>query len=146
MEAVDLNSWLALDQQQLASMAALLGRFDEQQAWLALAERTATAVRTLLWDEAAGMFFDRLPNARGGGFVSVVTPATFWTMYAGIATAEQATRMVALLTNRTQLGAPYPMPCVGLSEPTFTPTNYWRGPTVQIHLHVSPLPSWSLPP
>ena len=111
-------------------MAGLLGRTEDRGHWLDKANATAALVRAALWDDTVGVFFDRLPQSKGGDFVRVTTPATFWTLLAGIATPTQAARMALLLTNASQLGSQYPMPCVGVKEPMFNPTDYWRGPTV----------------
>ena len=89
------------------------------------------AFQARLWDKDAGVFWDRLPNRTrsSSSFVKVVTPATFWSLLSGIATPAQAASQVAAFLVPEKLLTPYPMPCVGVREPTFGPTTYWRGPT-----------------
>lgn len=75
VEAVDLNSWLCLDQQTLARMATLLRKpASEIDGWWRKANRTAEVVRERLWDEKAGVFFDWNPTLNRS--VAVITPAT----------------------------------------------------------------------
>eukprot|EP01044_Picomonas_judraskeda_P048505 COSAG03_NODE_28108_length_228_cov_8333.527132_1_plen_67_part_01 len=57
----------------------------EVAAWRLKAKQTAEAVQTRLWDPGAGVFWDRLPNQTESAFVKVVTPATFWSLFSGIA-------------------------------------------------------------
>lgn len=135
VDAVDLNAWLHLDQLMLSRMASALGRpASEVARWKAKAAATAAAVQEHLWDPSAGVFWDRLPPGNGssrtpGPFVKVVTPASFWAMLGGIATTDQGTSMMRALLTADNLLTPHPLPCVGRSEPSFRPDNYWRGPT-----------------
>lgn len=127
VDAVDLNCWLYVDQVKLAEMARILGREDDAREWTEKAEKTKTLVRSTFWDEQDGCYYDRHPKT--GELIKVKTPVTFWTMFAEIATPEQAKRMIEILTAPSILWTKYPMPCVGANEPTHEPNNYWRGPT-----------------
>ena len=127
VEAVDLNSWLCLDQQTLARMATLLHKpTSEIDGWWRQANRTAEMVQKRLWDEEAGVFFDWNPKLNRS--VAVITPATYFTLLPGIATPEQARRMADQLSNRSSLLTPYPLPVVSNSAPTYNASLYWRGP------------------
>lgn len=129
VEAVDLNSWLILDAQKLAGMASLLHKpSSEVDNWWQLANKTAALVQGRLWDEAAGVFFDRNPHTNK--FITAITPATFFVLLPdGVATKAQAERMAVLLTNTSALSTPFPIPVVSRSDPAFEPSIYWRGPT-----------------
>ena len=134
VEAVDLNSWLCLDQQTLARMATLLHKpTSEIDGWWRQANRTAEMVQKRLWDEEAGVFFDWNPKLNRS--VAVITPATYFTLLPGIATPEQARRMADQLSNRSSLLTPYPLPVVSNSAPTYNASLYWRGP---VWINVSP--------
>jgi len=105
VEAVDLNGWLHLDQLFLAQMARELGKGDvEVRKWVDKAAAGAVLVQSRLWDSDAGVFWDRIPTNNPNAsiadrFVKTVTPATFWSLLAGIATPKQAAEQVdALLT------------------------------------------------
>jgi putative isomerase len=127
VEAVDLNAWLCLDQRMLSEMATALGNSSGAAYWTMRADHTKKRVQDNLWSEKLGVYLDRLPKTKE--LVETITPVTFWAMLAGIATQEQAQRMVAeTLENPAALGTRFPMPCVSRSDSRFDPTNYWRGP------------------
>lgn len=132
VEAVDLNGWLHLDQLFLAQMAVELGKDGiEVEAWRTKAKHGAAMFQSRLWDASSKVFWDRLPaNAtnKGGEFVKTVTPATFWSLLAGIASVEQASLMAAAVLTPSALGTPFPLSVVGRSDPAFSPVDYWRGP------------------
>lgn len=125
VDAVDLNCWLYLDQQILARVATLLGKRDEAAQWRERAAQTKRLIRQELWHEESGMFLDRLPD---GEWITVKTPATYWTMMTGVATKAQAERMVAYLRDAKVFATAWPIPCVAANEKTYAPNDYWRGP------------------
>mmetsp|Transcript_40209 Transcript_40209/g.65378 ORF Transcript_40209/g.65378 Transcript_40209/m.65378 type:complete len:351 (-) Transcript_40209:249-1301(-) len=128
VEAIDLNSWLHLDQLFLAAMAEAIGLPPtEITKWKLAASRSREAIQARLWDDDAGVFWDRRPSP-DNRFVSVVTPATFWPMLAGIANATQSHRIAERVLTKTALLTPHPLSSVGRSEPAFDPEDYWRGP------------------
>ena len=100
VEAIDLNGWLHLDQLFLAQMARDLGKDPaEVHGWAGKAAAVAALVQSRLWAPTAGVFWDRVPaNARNATvadrLVKVVTPATLWSLLAGIATPAQAAAQV----------------------------------------------------
>jgi len=125
VDAVDLNSWLYLDQIKLAEMCEILGKSDEAKSWRVQAATTAKTVREKMWDEEAGCYWDLSPSS--GKPMKLLTPAIFWPMFTGIATKEEAARLVQYLEPGKGLWTTYPMPCVSELEPTYDPKDYWRG-------------------
>jgi alpha,alpha-trehalase len=89
---VDLNAILYAREIDFARAAELLGRPRAAATWRARAAERAAVVQDLMWDEEAGIFFDY------DFVVERLTPhpslAGFYPLWAGIATAEQATRLV----------------------------------------------------
>lgn len=89
---VDLNSILYSREQDFAWAYDKLGKADEAAAWRKRADERATTIRELMWDEVAGFFYDYdyahqrhdLTNSLAG----------FYPLWAGLATAEQAARVV----------------------------------------------------
>jgi alpha,alpha-trehalase len=76
----------------LAWMAKELGRTHEAQGWLDETERRSSLIRQYCWDEQQSMFFEyqytrqrRLPYW---------TLAAYWTLWAGVASAEEAAALV----------------------------------------------------
>ncbi len=123
--AVDFNAYAAAEMEYLSAMARVLGREEEAARW---AERRARLVRALnerLWDEEAGFYFDR----RVGGDLSPVKAVSgFLPMWAGVATAEQAARLVTHLQNPDEFWSAFPVPSVALNDPTHS-EDMWRGST-----------------
>ncbi len=79
----------------VAEIAEALGDAGSAEAWRAESEQRAGHIRDLCWDERAGFFFEynfvtekRLP------YRSV---CAYWTLWAGVATPEQAAALVARL-------------------------------------------------
>jgi hypothetical protein len=125
VDAVDLNCWLYLDQQMLARIATLLRKRDEAAQWRERSAQTRRLIQQHLWHDESGMFLDRLPD---GEWITVKTPATYWTMMTGVATKAQAQRMVAYLRDPQVFATEWPIPCVAANEKTYAPNDYWRGP------------------
>jgi len=127
VKAIDLNAWLHMDHKLLQRMSQLLGAPQaEQQKWAQKAVASADAIQRHLWDNDAGIFWDQLPG--NNSFVKVITPATFWSLLAGVANQKQANRMTDAVLTADRLGTKFPMPVVGINEPTFSANTYWRGP------------------
>ena len=58
----------------------------------------------------------------------MLTPASFWPIFAGCATSEQRKRQFALLNDPQRLGGIVPFPSVSRDDPDFDPKGaYWRG-------------------
>jgi len=79
------------------------------------------------FDPEDGCFYDRsvLPD---GGFAKVLTPASFWPVFAEMATKEQAESMIGKLRDPEKLGGPVACPSVSRDDPDFDPRGgYWRG-------------------
>jgi putative isomerase len=121
---VGLNASLALDAEMLALIAAELGHAEEATEFAALAADTREKIRTELWDEARGLFANR---QRGGGFVRSVGPTSFYPLYCGAATPEQAQRLLAHLADPATFGGAFVLPNVTREDPAFADNVYWRG-------------------
>jgi glycogen debranching enzyme len=60
--------------------------------------------------------------------VRVRTPAAFIPLAFGIADAQQAQSLIDQLLDPELFWSKYPVPSVAVSESTFAPNDYWRGP------------------
>jgi neutral trehalase len=133
-QGVDLNCYLVRELRAMARLAGWLGQANLALDYLSQAERRAAAVRSWLWDEQDGFFYDR--NARRGeplmsqhaGWAStlngipvelirVKAVSGFAALWAGVATAEQARRMVLEhLFNLAEFWTANPLPALAKSE------------------------------
>lgn len=89
---VDLNSILYLRENDFARAADILGQPEQATYWREQAKQRAEAMHRLHWDDVAGFFFDYdFVNERRNLHASL---AGFYPLWAGLATPEQAERMV----------------------------------------------------
>jgi putative isomerase len=163
-EGVDLNCYLVRECRAFARLASLRGEAALATEYTAAADARAERIREVLWDERDGFFYDgnarfgevfKSPKAGWGAInrvnerlIRVKSVAAFTTLWAGVATPEQARRMVVEhLLNPREFWSPYPaaalakserwysrdpMPCdmgCGWRAQTWIPTNYmiYRG-------------------
>ncbi len=98
---VDLNALLYLRECDLARAAETLGQPEQALVWQNRAQQRAETLQHLMWDAATGFFFDYdYVNARRNPHPSL---AGFYPLWAGLATAEQAARMVEKWLPRFEL-------------------------------------------
>ena len=90
---VCLNSLLYVMEKDTAQILRLAGKNKDAPVWESRADARKKAIESLLWDEAAGLYFDydfvakaRRPYPFG---------TTFFPLWAGIATPKQARRVAA---------------------------------------------------
>ncbi len=108
-EGTDLNCFIYRDCQAASYLARALGHVEDAQMFEHRAERTAQAVRSILWNDEEGMFYDR--DARNGSTIKVKSAATFLPMAVGIATPRQAQTLVERhLNNPEEFATPFPVP------------------------------------
>jgi alpha,alpha-trehalase len=86
--AVCLNSLLYKSESDLAEMARVLGKKDDAENWRKLAEARKAKINQYFWNPEKGMFFDYDFEAQKQSSYTYVT--TFYPLWAGLATAEQA--------------------------------------------------------
>jgi hypothetical protein len=125
LDDVGLNSLYALDAESLAALAAQLGKEDDRKIFLADYEKMKRLVREKLWNETDGIYENRFWN---GEFSKRLSPTNFYPMLAGIATPEQAERMVRQhLLNPAEFWGTYVVPTTPRNDPAFADQYYWRG-------------------
>jgi alpha,alpha-trehalase len=90
-----LNAQLALYAETLGKIAAALGFEEEAAGWKRERERRARLIRGLCWDEGEGFFFER--DYVEDRLLPERSLCAYWPMWAGVATAEQAARLVGNL-------------------------------------------------
>ena len=124
-ESPDLNSYLYLEHEALANIAGAIGLQDEARAWSERAEALVKRIIRLSWDDQAGLFWAKKDGKR----IHVRTPFNLYPLITGRLPAEISDRLVAHLTDPLEFWPPYPVPSVALDDPTYNPTQMWRGPT-----------------
>ena len=92
---VCLNSLLYKTEKDMEKISSHLGRKQEAARWKRLAEQRAAKIRKFLWDPARGVFFDY--DLRSNKRSDYVYATTFYPLWAGLATTEEAKAVVANL-------------------------------------------------
>jgi alpha,alpha-trehalase len=89
---VDLNCILHVCERDMADFARMLGDEARAQRWEQRAALRAETIRRLMWDATAGYYLDYdYVNARR---TPTPTLAGFYALWSGVATPEQAERMI----------------------------------------------------
>jgi alpha,alpha-trehalase len=89
---VCLNSLLYKSEKDLEQMSATLGLKEESEKWHELAEQRKANIQKYLWDSDRGLYFDYNFEKHERSTYDYVT--TFYPLWAGIATPEQARAVV----------------------------------------------------
>jgi hypothetical protein len=123
-DSVDLNAYAVSDMRHLALIAGELGNGAEAVQWDGRAAALGARMNRLLWDEESGFYYDRSVD---GDLLRLKSNAGFLPLFAGVASPEQAQRLVGHL-NPAEFWSPFPVPTIALDEPSHEP-DMWRGPT-----------------
>ncbi|NWG18621.1 MAG: hypothetical protein HXY41_18525 [Chloroflexi bacterium] len=121
----DLNTYLVLQHDSLASIAETLSETEAADRHRAEANRLLDAMLAHLWDEQAGLFRAR----RNDQMLPTHTPFGLLPLLTGRLPRPISDRLVATLTDPRQFWTPYPVPTVAADDPAFDPWQMWRGPS-----------------
>jgi glycogen debranching enzyme len=125
----DLNTYLCVQQQALAEIAAIIGEPDDATLWQQRAQQTAQRMVERLWDEEAGLFRALRHTPQGPVPLRVVTPFSLYPLWTGYLPEPIAVRLLAHLTDPETFWPRYPVPTVARNDPHYDPNQMWRGPT-----------------
>ena len=100
LATVDLNSLLYKTEMDVAGVllrefkgsVSLAGRLQRSETWRDRGEKRRALMNRYLWDERRGMFFDY--DAREGKRTEFESATTFYPLWAGLASASQASRVI----------------------------------------------------
>jgi putative isomerase len=129
IEPVDLNSLLLVGRRVLAWMARELGKPEADAVeWEKKADSTAQAIMEDLYSAEENRFYDRL--AASGELRRILTPASFYPIWAGVPLGEKEIRSMIeeTLLDPSVMGGELPFPTVARDEPTHEEDGFWRGP------------------
>lgn len=99
---VCLNSLLFRTERDLEEMSRLLGKTSDAAQWQRRAESRKQSIQKYLWDEQQGLFFDYNFDTKQRSSYRYAT--TFYPLWAGVATAEQARAVVKNLSTFEKAG------------------------------------------
>ena len=131
-EGVDLACYLYRELQAMEIIAAKLGKSADAKMYTDRSERLAKAINKVFWNEQEGFYYDR--DEKTGKAIKVKSVAGFLPMWAGVASAAQAHRLVHdHLLNGNEFWLNYPVATYAKSEPDFYEGSKsgecnWKGP------------------
>lgn len=99
---VCLNSLLFKTERDLEEMSRMLGREADVARWKKLAEARQQAIHKCLWDDRQGLFFDFNFDSQQQSTYRFAT--TFYPLWAGLATNEQAAAVMKNLSSFEKAG------------------------------------------
>jgi putative isomerase len=118
-EGVDLNCYLVKEMRAFAAIAEIQGHKDLAAQYRLKADKKAQLIRSKLWDEKSGFFYDNTYKA--DELIHVKSIAGFAPLWAGIASTDQARRMIyEQLMNPEEFWSPWPVPALSRSEPGYS--------------------------
>jgi hypothetical protein len=120
----DLNAYLVLQMQSLASIAEAIGEQTDAKAWSQRAEDLLGHVETNMWDDISGMYFAHQKNQS----IRVITPFSLFPLLCGNLAKGRLARLVEHLFSEQEFWTNFPVPSVGIKEAAFNPDQMWRGP------------------
>lgn len=126
-ENICLNSFLYAEKRILAEMAEILGRKELAGQLNQEADALAEYVRTRMWDEETGFFYDiRLET---GEPIRVMGAECWLPLWAGIATPHQAEAVMKKMMDPNKFNSTLPLGTLAVDHPRLRPVRgYWRGP------------------
>lgn len=125
VESPELNTYLVMQMDALATMAGILGLPNEAEQWRDKAQSLAEKIIAHFWDEEAGVFW----ATHNHHPIRVLTPFNLYPLLTGRMPREIVERLVAHLKDPNEFWSAYPIPTVALNDPKFDASRMWRGPT-----------------
>jgi len=132
-ESLDLNCMLVNEAKALEKMAEELSLKDEALTWREDYTRRSKLINEVFWDDVNGFYYN--VNKVDHSFTFKVSNDLkrdeiigFLPLWAGIATPQQAQRLVAKLTDTTAFWRKYGVPSLSAQDAYYNPKGYWNGP------------------
>jgi len=125
VESPGLNTYLYLQQEALARMAAVIGEKEDVDKWQKFAHATLERMLESSWDMKTGLFWAKKNGVR----VNVRTPFSLFPLLTGQLPPKVSARLVEHLTDERQFWSRYPVPTVAMNDPKYNASQMWRGPT-----------------
>ncbi len=117
-EGVDLNCFLYREWTAFSLIAGILGNREDEELFAAKATQLKHLIREKLWCEEDGFFYDL--HEATGDFIKVKSSSGFAPLWAGIASEEQAKRIVSgHLLNPAEFWRAFPVPSYAATEPGY---------------------------
>lgn len=132
-EGLDINSMMVMEAKALESMALELGLQEEADRWRKDHKKRTELINKYMWDDITGFYYnvDRETNTfthKEKNDLKRQEIIGFLPLWAGIASEEQADRLVESLTDPEKFWRRYGIPTLAADDPYYNPKGYWNGP------------------
>jgi len=132
-DSPDLNCMLVMEARSLEKMAVALGLDREARVWKADYTRRAALINKYCWDPVNGFYYN---VTKGTHLFSYHHPndlkrdeiSGFLPLWAGIASPDQAARLVKKLTDTSAFWRQGGIPSLSAADADYHPQGYWNGP------------------
>lgn len=125
MECIDFSCFMKREAEAMSYLAQALEKPADAEKWAEYAKTLSQSINERLWDESAHMYFDfELKTQTLRRFPSI---CSFLPLFAGVCSEGQKEALIASLNNPQTFKAPFSIPTISLSDPTFG-TDMWCGP------------------
>jgi glycogen debranching enzyme len=122
---VDMSAQMAMLYRDIALLAAHTGDATKAASYNAQYKKIADKINKFMWNETDGIYYDLDDQ---GQQVKSKTIASFWPMLAGIASKEQAIKLMQHLKNPNEFWREIPFPSLSADHPAYKPDgDYWLG-------------------
>ena len=126
MDAVDFNSFLALEYETLAEFAASLGLHADAAKWKSRHARLCRLIADRLWSEEARFYVDYDIERQEPSTVLAISG--FLPLICGAASRAQAARLAECLVDPAMFGTAFPVPSIAAQDTQHYAKDCWRGP------------------
>ena len=127
LDAVDFNSFLALECEILASFAEQLALKEDVDKWKALHRKLCTLICDRLWSREHRLFVDY--DVDGQEQSQVLASSGFFPLICGAASTKQAAQLASHLQDPNMFGSSFPVPSIAVCDTDHYVKDMWRGPT-----------------
>jgi hypothetical protein len=125
LAAVDLNSFIALQNKSLAQIALRLNKGIESKQFEDKYKEIKDLINLKLWDQNSGYYYDL--DFEKNEFVKIRTIASFFPLFAEIPNPERMKILLNHLKDENEFNTVIPLPSVARNDPNFM-KDMWRGP------------------
>jgi putative isomerase len=123
-ESPDINTYLSIQMDGLASIAEALGKDGDARKWRSRSDVLVKRMIEVLWDKEAGLF----QALCGGSPIPVVTPFNLYPLWTGKLPETIKGPLIQHLQNTDEFCSKYPLPTVARNDPAYNHEAMWRGP------------------
>jgi putative isomerase len=127
LDAVDFNSFLALECEVLAEFAEILGLTHDVAKWTGLHRTLVKRMNEKLWSDEFLFYCDYDPALKARN--PILSSAGFLPLICGAASPEQAKALAKHLADPDMFATSFPVPSIAVRDWKHYSKDMWRGPS-----------------